>query len=61
VAALNDPKIRRKLENYIEEPLKSPTDALAGVVQGQPHGGNFNLDVHNWNPNVPVWRRSPKE
>ena len=33
MAALNDPKIRRKLEDYIEEPLK-PTDALAGVVQG---------------------------
>ena len=62
VLALNDPKIRRQIENFVAELLGSGTSELAGVTAGsKPHSQDFNQDVHKWNPNVPVWRRSPKE
>jgi hypothetical protein len=61
LSALNDPKIRQQMENYVAELLRSPSRELAGVAPGQPLGRDFNKDVHNWNPNVPIWRRSPKE
>ena len=61
LAALNDPKIRQQIENYVAELLRTPAGELAGVTASAPQGRDFNKDVHNWNPNVPVWRRSPKE
>jgi len=61
LAALNDPKIRRQVENYVVELLRSPAGELTSVATSQPLGRDFNKDVHSWNPNVPVWRRSPKE
>ena len=61
LAALRDPKIRQQGENYITELLQSPLDELAVVAASHPQRGDFNKDVHHWNPNVPVWRRSPKE
>jgi hypothetical protein len=61
VAALGDPNIRLQVENYIAKLLRSPSGELAVVATGQPQDRDFNKDVHNWNPNLPVWRRSPKE
>jgi hypothetical protein len=61
LAALHDPKVRLQIENYIAELLRSPAGELASVAAGRSQGGDFNKDVHQWNPNVPVWRRSPKE
>ena len=61
LAALHDPKIRQQVECYVTELLRSPLGELAGVAAGQPQGQDFNKDVHKWNPNVPIWRRSPKE
>ena len=61
LAALNDRKIRQQIENYVAELLRCPAGELAGVTPGQPQSGDFNREVHHWNPNVPVWRRSPKE
>jgi len=59
LTALRDAKIRKRVENFVEE-LLSAGD-LAGISASRPESQNFNKDVHNWNPNVPVWRRSPKE
>jgi hypothetical protein len=61
LAALHDPKIRQQVESYIAELLRSPSGELASVATGQPERRDFNTDVHKWNPNIPVWRRSPKE
>ena len=61
LASLHDPKIREQVESYIVELLRSPSGELTGVASGRPEGRNFDKDVHNWNPNIPVWRRSPKE
>jgi hypothetical protein len=60
-ATLHDPKIRRQVESYIAELLRSPSGEFASVATGQPEGRDFNKDVPTWNPNLPAWRRSPKE
>jgi len=57
--ALHDSKIRQEVESYVSELLRSSSGEL--VASGQARGRDFNKDVHCWNPNVPVWRRSPKE
>lgn len=62
VTALNDPKVRRQVETFVAELLHSGAGDLAGVAaESKPQSQDFNQDVHKWNPNVPVWRRSPKE
>jgi hypothetical protein len=61
LATLHDPNIRQQVEIYVAELLRSQAGELASVAVGQSPGRDFNKDVHNWNPNVPVWRRSPKE
>lgn len=57
-AALNDPKIRQQIEDYVAGLVPAE---LAGVATAQPEARNFQTDVHNWNPTVPMWLRSPKE
>jgi hypothetical protein len=58
--ALRDPNIRRRVEEYVAGLLQPASGELAAVA-GSPASVDFNKDVHKWNPNVPVWRRSPKE
>jgi hypothetical protein len=58
--ALKNPRIREQVEKYIAELLKSPLDDFTAVNATQT-GRDFQKDVHNWNPCVPMWRRSPKE
>ena len=55
-----NPRLREQVELYITELLKSPVEELSGVGVTQA-GRDFQKDVHNWNPCVPMWRRSPKE
>jgi hypothetical protein len=59
--ALNDPKIRQQVEDFVADLLQSQPGELTGVAAGPPQDRDFNRDVHRWNPNLPVWRRSPKE
>lgn len=62
VAALKDPKICRQVEKFVAELLHAGIVELAEVAAGdRPQSQDFHKDVHQWNPNVPVWRRSPKE
>ena len=61
LVALKDPKIRQQVESYVAELLRSTPGEFAAVAAGEPQRGDFDKDVHKWNPNVPVWRRSPKE
>jgi hypothetical protein len=61
LAALKDPKIRQQVEMYVAELLRSQPGELASVAVGQSPDRDFNKDVHKWNPNILVWRRSPKE
>ncbi len=58
VAALKDPKIRKHVEDYAFELLRSPSNEPVAVAQSQPTPLNFRGGL---NPNVPMWSRSPKE
>ena len=61
LASLHDPTTRQQIEGYVAELLQSPPREIVGVSASPAQGRDFNKEVHNWNPNVPVWRRSPKE
>jgi hypothetical protein len=58
--ALKNPRLREQVERYIAELLKSPVEELSSVGATQAKG-DFQKDVHSWNPCVPMWKRSPKE
>jgi hypothetical protein len=60
LAALKNTRVREQVEKYLRELLQSPVDAPSSVGTTQA-GHDFQKDVHNWNPCVPMWRRSPKE
>ena len=57
--ALKNPRIREQVEQYVAKLLQTPVDELA--TAGATQSRDFQKDVHNWNPQVPMWRRSPKE
>jgi hypothetical protein len=62
IGLLNDSAVREKLEKCLAEhtsaadTLKEP---VAACAQRQP--GDFEKEVHNWNPQRSPWNRSPKE
>lgn len=53
---LTTPELRQRLDARIAEILEN--DELAGVGR---RVRNFEKEVHEWNPQLPIWRRSPKE
>jgi hypothetical protein len=60
---LNDSNLREKLEQCLaERPVaadSSKQTAAHCVPARQP--GDFEKQVHSWNPKLPTWNRSPKE
>ena len=60
VAALKDPEIREKVEEFVASLLSQRKLELVPAA-AQPEGRSFQKDVHSWNPVVPMWQRSPKE
>jgi hypothetical protein len=60
LAALTDRNLRDKVEKYVAE-ITSAEGALAGVGTKGAGEQDFEKQVHTWNPQLPIWRRSPKE
>ena len=58
IALLSDRTLPEKAEKYLAELLHAQNE-LAGVSVHGPR--DFQKDVHTWNPQMPIWRRSPKE
>jgi hypothetical protein len=58
IALLAGPNLREKLEKNMAEntPLAEGNQAVRRLQPGE-----FGKEVHNWNPTLPLWRRSPKE
>ena len=56
-----DPELKAKIESYLgkPDPAEEDTAEVATVSDTEPR--NFQKDVHSWNPQLPMWRRSPKE
>ena len=61
LTALQDPNLRKQIEGFVSERLQSPAKELAGVAPKNNRPSDFQTEVHKWNPNVPMWRRSSKE
>lgn len=53
------PELRKRLDARIAEILEG-AEVLANAA-GTPTTRNFEKEVHTWNPQLPMWRRSPKE
>jgi hypothetical protein len=58
IALLSDNQLPEKVEKYLAELLDARREAVA-VANGA--GRDFQKEVHSWNPQLPIWRRSPKE
>ena len=56
-----------ELEGEVEGCLARASDPgdkhsqLVEVTAGSSEARDFQQDVHPWNPQLPMWRRSPKE
>jgi len=55
---LNDSNLRSRLENCLAQHETADPKAKGGADW---KSGDFEKDVHAWEPNTPLWRRSSKE
>lgn len=60
ISALTDRNLREKIEKSLTE-ITSAEEALTEVGVNGSGGRDFQKEVHSWNPQLPIWRRSPKE
>ncbi len=56
---INDSNLRERLENCLAQ-LKA-ADAASPSPDKKPEATSFDQRVHEWNPKLPIWTRSPKE
>ena len=60
IVFLSDPELKSKIDAYLA--VVAPPDQVPELVCAAPgEARNFQKDVHSWNPQLPMWRRSPKE
>lgn len=59
ISLLADRNLREKIETFLDELIQAGEPA--GVGAGQSQSRDFQKDVHSWNPQLAIWRRSPKE
>jgi hypothetical protein len=55
---LTDPELRGVIERYL---AKVGETAATSAKQKANGGRDFDKEVHGWNPELPIFRRSPKE
>jgi len=53
----SDPDLKSKVKSYLSM-VTPPEPEMVTAASPQ---REFQKDVHNWNPQVPMWTRSPKE
>lgn len=58
ISKFSNPELRKRLETRIAEIAEN---ANSEAVKNREKVVNFQKEVHNWNPALPIWRRSPKE
>jgi hypothetical protein len=59
IGLLNDSGVREKLEKCLAEHTSAAQPTAACTHDRQP--GDFEKEVHSWNPQHSPWNRSPKE
>jgi len=55
---LTSPALRQRLDARIAEILE---ECELAASHASPSRRDFQKEVHSWNPELPMWRRSPKE
>jgi len=58
IGLLTDRNLRERVEKYLVELTGTQPELAAADVKGP---RNFEKEVHSWNPQMPMWNRSPKE
>ena len=56
---INDSNLRERLEGCLAQ-LKA-AEGSSEVPAKNPESTGFDQKVHEWNPKLPIWTRSPKE
>jgi len=56
---INDSNLRERLEACLAQ-LKA-AEASRGPESNKTQATSFEQKVHEWNPKLPIWTRSPKE
>jgi hypothetical protein len=62
IRALSDKDLATKVQNYVAELVRGDgsskePESVGAAARGQ----DFQTQVHSWNPENPMWRRSNKE
>jgi hypothetical protein len=60
IGFFSDPDLKTKIDAYPAH-ITPADDETAELVAVSEEPRNFQTDVHSWNPQLPMWRRSPKE
>jgi hypothetical protein len=59
IGRLTDRNLREKIETYLAELVQLGEPAAVRLEPAQVQ--NFHGSGHSWDPQLPMWRRSPKE
>jgi len=57
----SDPELKARIEVYLAKLMPKVPESTEPVGVGAQKERNFEKDVHCWNPELSMWRRSPKE
>lgn len=55
-----DPQLQAKIQAYLKDVTTAP-ETTPELVGAPAEPRDFQKEVHSWNPQLPMWRRSPKE
>ena len=63
IGLLNDSGVREKLEHCLAEHISAADSSgqAAAACTHEKQPGDFEKQVHSWNPQHSPWNRSPKE
>ena len=61
IGLLNDSGVREKLEKCLAEHTSTTDSSKEAVCAQDRKPGDFDKEVHSWNPQHSPWNRSPKE
>lgn len=56
-----DPELKARIDSFLAAPDHAEPETAEVTAVPHPEPRNFQKDVHSWNPQLPMWRRSPKE
>ncbi len=61
IERLQNRELQTKIEACLGQSQPETPAELATVAAPEVRQRDFQKDVHTWNPELPMWRRSPKE